>query len=97
MVEVKINKKTINTLMDRDEVECVVNFEQGTPKVDEIKAAIAKALAASESMLVINRLVPRFGAKQAKVLVSVYKSQEAMKKSVKAKKAKKAEKKPAAA
>jgi len=95
MVEVKISKKTINTLMDRDEVECVVNFEQGTPKVDEIKAAIAKALAASESMLVINKLVPRFGAKQAKVLVSVYKSKEAMRRSVKAKR-KKVEKKPAA-
>ena len=95
MVEVRINKKTNNPLMDRDEVECVVNFEQGTPKVDEIKAAIAKTLAASESMLVINKLIPRFGAKQAKVLVSVYKSQEAMKRSVKAKR-KKVEKKPAA-
>ncbi|VVB73462.1 30S ribosomal protein S24e [uncultured archaeon] len=95
MVEVKINKKTSNPLMDRDEVECVVNFEQGTPKVAEIKAAVAKALAASDSMLVINRLVPRFGAKQAKVFVSVYASQEAMKKSVKAKK-QKVEKKPAA-
>ena len=95
MVEVRINKKTMNPLMDRDEVECTVNFEQGTPKVDEIKAAIAKALAAPESMLVINRLVPRFGAKQANVLVSVYKTSEAMKRSVKAKR-KKVEKKPAA-
>jgi len=95
MVEVRINKKTINPLMDRDEVECVVNFEQGTPKIEEIKAAIAKALAAPESMLVINRLVPRFGAKQANVLVSVYKTSEAMRRSVKAKR-KKVEKKPAA-
>jgi ribosomal protein S24E len=96
MVEVKINKKTANSLMDRDEVECVVNFEQGTPKADEVKAAIAKALAAPESMLVINRMVPRFGAKQAKVLASVYKTSEAMKRSVKAKKKKVEEKKPAA-
>ena len=95
MVEVRISKKTNNPLMDRDEVECMVNFEQGTPKTDEIKAAIAKTLAVSESMLVINRLVPRFGAKQAKVLVSVYKTSAAMKRSVKAKK-KKVEKKPAA-
>ena len=95
MVEVKINKKTINSLMDRDEVECTVNFEQGTPKTDEIKAAIAKALAAPESMLVINRLVPRFGVKQANVFVSVYKTSESMKRSVKTKK-KKVEKKPAA-
>jgi ribosomal protein S24E len=95
MVEVRINKKTNNPLMDRDEVECTVNFEQGTPKADEIKAAIAKTLAAPESMLVINRLVPRFGAKQANVLVSVYKTSEAMKRSVKSKR-KKVEKKPAA-
>jgi ribosomal protein S24E len=95
MVDVKINKKTINSLMDRDEIECMVNFEQGTPKIDEIKAAIAKALAAPESMLVINRLIPRFGAKQAKVLASVYKTSEAMKRSVKSKR-KKVEKKPAA-
>jgi ribosomal protein S24E len=81
--------------MHRDEVECIVNFEQGTPKQDEVKAAIAKALAATPDLVVVNRFAQNFGAKQAKVLVCVYKSHPAMKKSVKEKK-KKEEKKPAA-
>lgn len=95
MVEVKIGKKVSNPLMHRDEVECIVNFEEGTPKQDEIKAAVAKALAATQDLVVINKFVQNFGSKQAKVLVCVYKSHPAMKRVVKEKK-KKEEPKPAA-
>jgi len=94
-VEVKVGKKTHNPLMQRDEVECFVNFDSGTPKQDEIKAAVAKALAATQDLVVIKKFAQNFGAKQAKVLICVYKSSEAMKKTVKEKK-KKEEKKPAA-
>lgn len=94
MVEVKITKKSNNHLMHRDEIECIVNFEGGTPKQDEVKGAIAKELAVSQDLLIVNQFKQNFGAKQASVVACVYKSAEGMKKAVKKKEKK--EKKPAA-
>ena len=92
MPDVKITKKTTNPMMEREEVECIVNFEEGTPKAEEIKQLIAKTMIVSPDLLIVNKFIQNFGAKQAKVVACVYKTPEAKNRAVKEKK--KAEKKP---
>ena len=85
MVEVKVLNKKKNGLLGRDEAECIVNFEQGTPKKDELLKAIATALTASPDLTYINRFQVKAGAKQGTASVYVYDSKEAMGKLVKEK------------
>ena len=78
MVEIKVLNKKRNNLLEREEAECLVNFEQGTPKKDELRTAIAKSLTATPDLTYINRFVVRAGAKQGKASVYVYDSKESM-------------------
>lgn len=91
-MDIKILNQKNNPFLKRKEAECLVNFEQGTPKNEEIKHEIAKALTAHPEVVVINKFVVRAGAKQGKAEVFVYDSKDALEKSIK-KKVKKEEKK----
>ncbi len=88
MVEVKVLNKKKNSLLGRDEAECIVNFEQGTPKRNELQEAIAKALTATPELTYIDRFVVKAGAKQGKASVYIYDSKKSMGKLVKEKPAK---------
>ncbi|MEM4133943.1 MAG: hypothetical protein QXO35_01390 [Candidatus Micrarchaeia archaeon] len=76
MVEVKILDKKDNPILKRKEAECLINFEAGTPKKEEIQQAIAKALTANPELVYINKFVVRAGAKQGKAEVFVYESKD---------------------
>ena len=79
-MEVNIQKRTNNPHLKRETVECMINFEEGTPNSEEIKSLVAKALVANPELVVINRLLQQFGSKQARVIACVYKDSESMKK-----------------
>lgn len=85
MVDVKVINQKENPFLKRKEVECIVNFEAGTPKSDEIKQAIAKALAAHPDLVYINRFMVNAGAKQGKAEVFVYDSKDILEKAHKKK------------
>jgi len=85
MVEVKVLGKKKNNLLEREEADCLVNFEQGTPKRDELQKAIATALTANPEIVYIKKFVVRAGAKQGKANVYVYDSKSSMAKFVKEK------------
>lgn len=77
--EINIEKKFENAQMERNEVECLVNFKEGTPKKGEIIELIAKALTVNKELVVINQMLQQFGMKQVRVVACVYKNKDAMK------------------
>ncbi len=79
-MEIKVGKKTENPHLKREIVECIINFEEGTPNKEEIKALVAKTLVANPELVVINKMLQQFGSKQTKVVACVYKNPESMKK-----------------
>ena len=79
MVEVDIQNRVKNPVLKREELEVTVSHEGGTPKRDQIQQEISKALMVKKEMIVLNRIIPRFGSKQLKVRVHVYENAEAMK------------------
>ncbi|MEM3408410.1 MAG: 30S ribosomal protein S24e [Candidatus Micrarchaeia archaeon] len=80
MVEVKILEKKDNPILKRKEVKCLVDFEAGTPKKEEIQQAIAKALTAHPELVYINEFIVRAGAKQGKAEVFLYDSKDILEK-----------------
>lgn len=78
--KLNIEKKFENVQLEREEIECVVDFEEGTPKKEEIKELIAKAMNTNKELVVINKMLQQFGMKQAKVVACVYKNPEAKRK-----------------
>jgi len=79
-MEVKITNNKENPILRRKEVECVINFEQGTPKREEILQAIAKALTANPELVYISKFVVKAGAKQGKAEVFLFETKEQVEK-----------------
>jgi len=79
MTELKIEKRFENIHMEREEIECIVDFKEGTPKREEIIELIAKTMTTNKELVVINKMLQQFGMKQARVIACVYKSPDAMK------------------
>lgn len=90
-MEIKVQKRTDNLPLKREEVECVINFDEGTPNKEAIKEIVAKALTANMNLVVINQILQQFGSKEVNVIACVYKNPDAMKRMHKEKKTKKAE------
>ncbi len=85
MIEVKVLSKKDNPFLKRKEVECIINFDSGTPKKEEMHQAIAKALTAHPELVHISKFIVRAGAKQGKAEVFVYDSKEEKEKATKKK------------
>jgi len=79
-MDVNVVSKKDNPLLKRMEAECIVNFEQGTPKKEEMKQEIAKALAANPELVYIYKFIVRAGAKQGKAEVYVFETKEQVEK-----------------
>lgn len=77
-MDVEIKKKVENPLLKRDEIECIIDFEEGTPNKEQIKEIVARALSVNSDLVVINKLLQQFGLKRVKVVVNAYKTKEAM-------------------
>ena len=95
-MDAKIQKRTENPHLQREEVECIIDFEEGTPKKEDIKALVAKTLTVNPSLLIINRMIQQFGSKQTKVVACVYKNAESLKRVQKETEEDKKEAKPSA-
>ena len=83
--------KTKNEFLKRQEIEYLANFDEGTPKTNEIQQEISKTLMVKKELVVISQVTPRFGSKQIKVRAHIYDTKEAMGVEVKEKKEKKEE------
>jgi small subunit ribosomal protein S24e len=79
-MEVHVINKKDNPILKRKEAECIINFEQGTPKKEEMKQEIAKALTANPELVYIYKFIVRAGAKQGKAEVYVFETKEQVEK-----------------
>ncbi len=81
-------------LLNRKEISVDIDFSGITPKKDEIKKRLANSLKVDEELVVVKKIVQRYGGNKIKVFARVYKDKnsldkiETIKKKKKEKKAK---------
>lgn len=74
-----ITEKTENKLLNRTMVNGKIEFEQATPRNDQLAAALAKELKKDIDLVVIKNIHTEFGQKKASFRALVYEFQEAKK------------------
>ena len=91
-MEINVQNKVRNDILNREEIEALVDHEGGTPKREEIQKELSQILMMKKELIILNQITPRFGAKQLKVKIHVYDSEDAMKIEMKKEKKKKEKK-----
>lgn len=74
----KITKKTENKLLDRIEVEAVLETDKATIKRVEAQKAIAKELKIDDSLVVVSKITNKFGNSKIEVVANVYNTEESL-------------------
>ena len=78
-MEININKKAENPLLDRTEIyfDCLYQGE-ATPKVLDVKNKLVATLDVDKNLLVVNKLNPNFGEGKAKGYAKLYNSDKSL-------------------
>lgn len=79
-MKVEINSKKNNELMKRQEMSFTVSDVQATPSRKSLREKIASQTNSDEKLMVVDKLETRFGSKDAKGTIRVYKDKMQMKK-----------------
>ncbi|MDD5178442.1 MAG: hypothetical protein PHT54_04155 [Candidatus Nanoarchaeia archaeon] len=66
-------------LLLRKRLNYEIEFENSTPKNDEVKKQIAKAANVSEDLVSIRHIYQKYGETKAKVIANIYKNPEDLK------------------
>lgn len=74
----KILDEKSSVLLHRKEVKAEVEYDAAVTSIDAAKKAIASAKKVDESLVVIKRIVPKYGQKKAVVEAYIYDSAEVM-------------------
>lgn len=77
-MEVRVKQRKDNPTLQREDFECLIDFEGPTPNRESVKELVGKALAANIDLITVNRMLQQFGLQQIVVYGCVYKSKEAM-------------------
>jgi ribosomal protein S24E len=77
-MEVHVKERRDNATLQREDFECIVNFQGPTPNTETVKELIGKALSANIDLITINRMLQSFGLQQITVYGCVYKNKNAM-------------------
>ena len=65
-------------LLDRNEIKADLTFTGVPPSVIEVKKKLAEQLSVKEDMLIIKKIVPKYGFKEGTVLATLNKNAEKM-------------------
>lgn len=76
-MEITIDQKQENVLLNRTEVKGQLSFEKATPSNQEVAEAVAKELDSKVELVVVKHIYTRFGHQEADFEAVVYKDQEA--------------------
>ncbi len=71
-MEMKIITDVKNPLLERREVEAIVEFEGATPSKNEILVELSKKLKVKDTHVEIEKVQQRFGRQEARVIAFVY-------------------------
>lgn len=74
-MEIVVESRKENKLLEREEINCLIKYDGSTPARKKIKEALKNQLGMS-GYIVIHRVEPFFGMKQAKVYAKIYPSEE---------------------
>ncbi len=76
-MELTIQEKKENVLLDRTSLRGEVAFESATPSNSDLSLAIGKQLNAAAGLIVVKHIYTQFGCHQARFEAFVYKTAEA--------------------
>ena len=76
-MQLTIQEKVENVLLDRTRVCGQVSFEQATPSNNEIATAISKQMGADATHVVVKHIYSQFGHRQASFEAVIYKTADA--------------------
>ncbi len=79
-MSMKIENKKENELLSRIEVTARIDFEKSTPKTDDVKDQLAKAMSTDVSNIALKKIATVYGKREAEVTAYVYKSSDLLKK-----------------
>ncbi|MCL6500566.1 MAG: hypothetical protein K6T16_00845 [Candidatus Pacearchaeota archaeon] len=79
-MDFKIEKQESKPLVEREEILIRVTETDATPSNIQMQEAIAKLTNTPKERIVIKKIAPSFGMREALVSAYVYKSEEALKK-----------------
>lgn len=79
-MDIEIKDKNENPLLNRTEVhfDCVYNGES-TPKIMDVKNKLVALLDADKDLLVVDKILPKFGEGKAEGYAKLYDSEENLK------------------
>lgn len=78
-MELKIINEVERPLMGRKELMLSMNFTGSTPKNIDVKKAVANAAKAKEELVVVKKIMQKFGFENAEVIAYVYHDAESLK------------------
>ena len=73
-MEIVVDRRRENKLLEREEIHCRVKYDGSTPARKKIKEALKKHLG-MDGYVVIQKVEPLFGMKEAKVYAKIYLSE----------------------
>ncbi|MGZ7046740.1 MAG: 30S ribosomal protein S24e [Methanobacterium sp.] len=79
-MEIEINDKIENPLLNRTEIhfDCIYHGES-TPKIMDVKNKLVALLDADKNLLVVDKVLPKFGEGKAEGYAKMYDSEENLK------------------
>lgn len=77
-MQLRITKERENPLLNRREVWFEVSYDGPTPRFDEVRKELIKALKAPENLLILDRIVSEFGRRVARGYAKVYGDEESL-------------------
>ncbi len=81
-MQLTIQEKVDNALLDRTMVRGEITFEQATPSNNDLAIAIGKQMGSDPTRVVVKHIYSTFGHRQAAFEAEVYKTVEARQKTV---------------
>jgi len=78
-MEVVVDRRRENKLLEREEIHCRVKYDGSTPARKKVKDALKSQLGVS-GYIVIQKIEPLFGMKEAKVYAKIYPNEEVARK-----------------
>lgn len=90
-MEVKIEKKDENKLLERIELEGMIAFQGATPSNKDVRTELAKQMKTEEDNIEIKHIYTKYGRQTAQFTANVYKDKETLLKTEPKKKEKKQE------
>ena len=75
----RITEKKEEPLLSRTKIMVEIDFDNITPKKEELKSKIASSLNAAENLVVVRSVYTKFGKRNADAIAYCYKSEESLK------------------